>query len=256
MAGTRYLPVTEEEAQHRDSDEDSLSSSSSSSDICSVGPSRYQPNQKQIRYLVSNVYEQVRSLYKISALLRRPTIHEKYIRSVAKDDEVSYYMSWDQAHVENKFPQADGILVRRLALANTRRRQQLKYWEKHHDEPATVPVPQIVQHAPKAFLKSQPTSSVNMEKRPATENTRQSSLGLPSALTMESLTTVAQSELDDNATLSSRPRTIYEPSTVGGRRSLRVPEIPKVPFGSTSFDCPYCFARLDVQSMRKRQLWK
>lgn len=238
-----------------DSDEDSLSSVSTASGPFPDDGSTSRSKNGEIHYLLSDIFVHIQSLYKISASLRRPAVNDKYIRSVSKDASASYFIPWDQAHVKNKFRNASEVLVRRLALGNTRRRQQLKYWEKHPPDAAEDLSPEAA-----LFDTEQGPSATPQEKlaigRLATKSIPTQSLGVPSRTTKQSFSTVAQSVINDNETFSGRPRTLYEPSLQGASRYLRVPDIPAVPFGQTSFECPYCRAQLDVHTMQKRELWK
>lgn len=111
--------------------EDSLSSISSGSDNSCADHSTTRPKKSDIQHLTSIIFEQVRSLYKVSGLLRRPAIQDKYIRSIGKDVIFSCYTYWDQAHVKNKFPNCSDVISRRLGVANTRRREQLRFWDRH-----------------------------------------------------------------------------------------------------------------------------
>ena len=235
-------PTTDE--QHLladDSDGDSLSSSSATSESLLDGGNRSRPKKGEIHYSLSDIFTHIQSLYKISVSLRRPAVHDKYIRSVSKDANTSCFVSWDQSHVESKFQNASEVLVRRLALANTRRREQLQYWEKHPQDAAEGV------RSEAALLKS---------AIPPTESKPTQSLGIPSGTSKQTFSTVALSAVNDNETFSGRPRTIYQESLQGASDHLRVPDIPKVLFGQTSFECPYCHTQLEVQTMRKRQLWK
>ena len=76
------------------SDEDSLSSISTASEQSSDDGSKSRPKKSETQHLVSNIFQQIRSLYKLSVLLRRPVVHEKYIRSVSKDVNASYFIPW------------------------------------------------------------------------------------------------------------------------------------------------------------------
>ena len=249
----------------KDSDDDSLSSlssisTSSETSITHAGQARLKKNEFQ--HLVSSIFDQIRSLYKFSALLRRPVVRDKYIRSISKDPSVSCFTPYDLDHVKNKFPNAGEVLIHRLAMANTRRRQQLKYWDKNHQNES--------EDVSSAFLpRAKPLKTrVGMSNSNAaphdnlfpvgaanTKNTSQS-IGMLSKYTKESFSTVAQSALKDNETFSGRPRTIYETSMNGKVHSLRVPDLPKVPFGRKTFDCPFCHVKLEAQMMRQRNLWK
>lgn len=241
-----------------DSDEDSLSSVSTSSEPFPDNGIRPRSKKGEIHYLFSDIFVHIQSLYKISVSLRRPAVHDKYIRSVSKDANASHFIPWDQAHVENKFRNASEVLVRRLALGNTRRRQQLKYWEKHPQDAAEGLSSETTLFGTEI---SKPIPSATPQEklaigRPATDINLTQSLDTPSRTTKQSFSTVAPSVINDNETFSGRPRTLYEPSLQGAGRYLRIPDIPALPFGQTSFECPYCRAQLDVHTMRKRQSWK
>ena len=189
-------------------------------------------------------------------------MRDKYIRSIAKDPEISYFAKWDYEHLRNKFPNAKKFLVRRLSIANTRRRQQLRHWEKHPDveqlgdhlieSSQTLPDKKI-ELKPKAYAESQPQEA---QVRPMAVENHAQSLGVLSKTTKQSFSTVACSVLNDNETFSGRPRTVYEPSIQSKHRSLRVPDLPKVVPGVTSFRCPFCLISLEVKTMSQRHLWK
>ncbi|KAL8712208.1 MAG: hypothetical protein Q9225_006987, partial [Loekoesia sp. 1 TL-2023] len=193
------------------SGEDSLSSISTPSEETFRDVGKSYPKQTEIQYLVSHIFEQIRSLYKFSVLLRRPSIHEKYIRSVSKDKYSSCFVFWDQAHVRNKFSSASEVLVCRLGLANTRRRQQLRYWENHHENAAD--------RVPLATRPQTGTQGSGYISAPTYD--------APSRTTKESFSTVVQSVINDSGTQLASPQTIYPPSSQGQGHYLRVPDPPK-----------------------------
>lgn len=92
-------PADQEGAER--SDDDSLSSVSTSSETSIEESKQGRPKKTEYQYIISSIYEQIRSLYKISALLRRPTLRDNYVRSISKDEAISAYIPWDQAYVEN-----------------------------------------------------------------------------------------------------------------------------------------------------------
>ena len=230
--------------EHRladDSDRDSLSSAGATAESFLVGGNRSRATKGEIHYTLSDISTYIQSLYKISVSLRRSTVHDNYIRSVSKDANTSNLIPWDQSHVESMFRNASEVLVRRLALANTRRRQQLQYWEKHPEDAAG----RVLSKA--ALFQS---------AIPPTESKPTQSLGIYSGTTKQTFSTIALSAVNDNETISGRPKTNYQPSLQGASGHLRVPDIPEVLSGQISFECPYCHTELDVQKMQKRQLWK
>jgi hypothetical protein len=253
--------LSDGEVQHIDEQD---SSSSSSDTDSSQEPRSSYPRKSDFQRLVSAIFSHVRSLYKISVLLRRPSIQNKFIRSVSKDQNVSYFAHWDKVHIAEKMYQwalgqghryeepidIRNPLVSRLGGANTRRREQLKYWQKHPDQPTSINVtaqPAAIKPAPQI----QPSKEI-----PSVPEDVERHTAAPSKDTKQSFSTVAESVLNDNETYTGRPKTIYEPSTNGVSHSLRVPDAPRPSPGNPTFDCPYCFTRLDTKTMQQRQLWK
>ncbi|RTE78989.1 hypothetical protein BHE90_006511 [Fusarium euwallaceae] len=153
-----------------DSDSDSGSGSGSGSDSEADGQPR-RNRMPKIHLLVQQITDQIRSLYDLSSLLRRPRITDKYIRSVnskshtTASDTLPLMVSFsklDESHIIEKVLQwrgltksgqslscedetpaqerhslatddVDDILwyCQRLARANTRRREQLQHWADH-----------------------------------------------------------------------------------------------------------------------------
>ena len=244
------------------SDDDSMISTSTLSEHYSGNAGRPRAKKSEFQHLVCNIFEQIRLLYKLSALLRRPVVRDKYIRSVSKDETVYFFAEWDCGHVKSKFPNANEVLVKWLGLANTRRRQQLKYWDRHpQNEPEDVLLAPRRYPGTVGMQTAKPASNAGPEERQHTgvvvaPKIHAQRLGVPSKLTKQSFSTVAESTLNDNETFSGRSRTTYEPSFQGHEYRLRTPDVPKAPFGTTHFNCPYCYKTLEVKSMRQRRLWK
>ncbi len=83
-------PADQEEAER--SDDDSISSVSTSSENSIEETKQRRPKKTEYQYIISHIFEQIRSLYKISALLRRPTLRDNYVRSISKDEAISAYV--------------------------------------------------------------------------------------------------------------------------------------------------------------------
>ncbi|KAL8753447.1 MAG: hypothetical protein Q9199_005044 [Rusavskia elegans] len=167
-----------------DYDQDSASSTSTASEQAGDGGSGTRLKETNAQFLISIIFGYIGSLYKLSKSLRRSTVHEKYIRSVSRYAGTSPFAHHDQAHVENKFPTASKVLVRRLGLANTRRRQQLKYWEEHHAIPGQDFSSACAEQS--ELISETTTGASESGQIPA------SSLGTPSKASHQSFTTVAQ----------------------------------------------------------------
>lgn len=142
-------------------------------------------------------------------------------------------------------------------MANTRRRQQLKYWENHHQkETEGASVNPEAQQATLNAAKAKSKSLMGPEAKREAGEIPSDRLGVRSKITKQSYSTIAQSTINDNQTSSGRSQTVYEPTVQGKGSPLTVPDPPKVDFGRTSFQCPYCHASLEVGIMRDRHLWK
>ena len=232
--------------------QDSLSSTTAVSEQSGDGDEAC-PGPTNARFLISIIFEYIGSLYKLSKNLRRTTVHEKYIRLASKESDASHFAIADQRHIEDKFPIASKVLVRRLGLANTRRRQQLKYWEEHHaipgqDLPSTS-------YSEQLGLDSRKTG-VSKSTTKASQAGQISASSVSTSSKAQSFTTVAQSLLQDDKSLSGRRNTVYAPSQSERSSNLRVPNVPNVPADQASFECPYCHAQLNTSDMKQRVLWK
>ncbi|TAQ89813.1 hypothetical protein B7494_g1858 [Chlorociboria aeruginascens] len=226
-----------------------------------------------IRYMA----EDIRSLYQISLLLSRPGFSRRYLHSTGKneyDPRVACYAGFDLQHIKEKVYQWNkeqrgqanydmskdkDILTRRLAKANTKRREQLLYWSRHpdvHPEATTGVGNAFPILAADNMLDSGHDRAQSVSQPPANTRLDTESQGPKSATTKMSFSTVAASDIFDTQTKVGPARTIYAESTVGNRRSNRVPEIPKVARENPSFMCPYCHITLDSERMQTRLQWK
>jgi len=256
---------------------DEESSISSGSDLDKTeSESRLPSKTQRILHLLAIVVDHIQSLFQVSALLRRPTISDKYLRSVSKKPSAmteSPFLQWDLAHVvekrrfwirQQKWPvsadmdeaendphQTSSALCKRLAAANVRRREQLNFWQDHPAQPTTVKLPdESIRPKPAVIPKATPTGQL-VKKAVA-----KSEMSKPSHGTKQSFSTVAKSDLNDSATFSGRPRTEYASSSRGGKFVLRVPQLPKLQDELPTLKCPYCSTILDAKSMSQRELWK
>ncbi|KAL8993305.1 MAG: hypothetical protein Q9169_006441 [Polycauliona sp. 2 TL-2023] len=237
-------------------DQDSSSGTGSATEYSGNETSKLRPKTTKIQRLITIIFGYIASLYRLSRSLRRTTVHEKYIRSVSKGSDESPFAPLDQAHIGNKFPLACHVLVRRLGLANTRRRQQLKYRDEHPPLPGQDTW-SLANAGPSRF-NSQGTGLSDLTTDGSESgNVSALSLGTPSKASHQSLTTVARSVLRDDASLSGERNTVYATSqSVGGSTGLRIPDVPTVADGQTTFKCPYCHAELETVNMKERGLWK
>jgi hypothetical protein len=257
-----------------DSDLDSESSENTDSG-CEFQDEKNHNRQRtpKICMLVRLVRAQIRSLYDVSSLLRRPMVKDKYIRSHADRknheivDETSlhyHFRPFDMNYVWERIGQwhlqtnserhnvassdqqisttsieNDSWFLERLATANNRRREQIQYWRTHAVE-STDPSSLNLPRSPQRDQKDVETESSRVKQIPASTT---------------SLSTVPKSYIHDlNA--GDRLMTVYEPTIVGKTQSNRVPDIPELAKTSSTFSCPYCGVELISKEMQSRGLWK
>ena len=238
-----------------DDHQDSESNTSTASEQSDDGESGSRPEENNAQFLISIIFEHIRSLYKLSRSLRRLTVHEDLSLSVSKYADASHSVSRDEIYVEHKFPNAAEFLVHRLGLANTRRRQQLQYWKEHHAVPSQ-------DFLPSSRVENSESISQEIDVLMSTPWASESGgipalcLSTPSRASDQSLIPIAGSDLQDDTSLAEGRDTSYAPSLPEEDRSFRIPDVPKVPADQASFECSYCHAQLDTVTMTQREVWE
>ncbi|KAI0538723.1 hypothetical protein GGR58DRAFT_467145 [Xylaria digitata] len=275
-------------------DQDSISSVTDSD--CSTDNEDESQRRKmpKIRLLVRQIAEQVGSLHEISSLLRRPTVTNKFIRSVSVGLEPGSLRGLENIPLNGAFEMFDNSHVLEKVLhwrGLSKSLQRINFSDE-----AVTPVNSALndqdihdirwfcQRLAKAntrrreqlqYWKTHPYDpnqvfiSANLVGDlvvPREEDSRSqvstikppnshaSREGPKSVISKQSFSTVALSDVHDTGT-NVRPRTIYAP-TVGGRdRTISIPAPPKTKDGETTFPCPYCGMKLAPKDMT-RQLWK
>ncbi|CAJ2511463.1 Uu.00g070880.m01.CDS01 [Anthostomella pinea] len=247
------------------SDQDSASSLSSISEYSSpsgseddeVAPSRV----SKIPVLMSHIFEQIQLLYHLGALLRRPGLSGRYLRSSTYSAN-TVFRFWDLRYVEEKIrkwrkqpqtsetftseeetevtedvlrvrlTQADSmddiaVLGRRFASANSQRRDQFRYWAKH---PQQGLLAEDSTHILSSDLREGQQKTAVMPIIEDTASTMKKEeirnvQSLKSTPTAHSFSTVARSAIFESETQAGRPRTIYAESIVDRSSTSRVPSL-------------------------------
>ncbi|KAL8991576.1 MAG: hypothetical protein Q9177_000037 [Variospora cf. flavescens] len=138
-------------------------------------------------------------------------------------------------------------LVKRLAKANTRRRQQFKHWQKHRNK-VDANSQQIKDFAPwLSNLRAPNTGHEEMLKVAPIPNQPVSSI--PSTVTRVD---PAKIDLDDTRSLVST--STYARLSKESDSSLEIPPLPKILRHGKAFECPYCHILCPGQTSRK-QYW-
>ncbi|KAI1757847.1 hypothetical protein F4782DRAFT_480238 [Xylaria castorea] len=133
-----------------------------------------------------------------------------------------------QSAEETSNPQ-ERVLPHRLAVSNTQRRRQLRYWDAHPYQ-----------------IDTEALNPVDMEL-------------IKSAPKVVTFSTVAGSAVFPHQAIQDRNKitqTLYEPTLMGKHATLRTPDPPKLNGSESSFECPYCHMKLDVEEMSVRAKWK
>lgn len=171
---------------------------------------------EELTQLHSNIVTAIQCLFQMSMLVRKPARHDFYM--LPQSQEVLAFRPFDQAHVREKYPQADQGLVERLGLAITLRRQYLRYRERHH-------------------------AKLNQDLDAGTEGS-----AAPTVVLSDTIVTGVepwQIDSQDKVPASEKSQTSYAPSMLAGG-ALVIPSPPKESSGGAPFECPYCFVMISV----------
>ena len=216
------------------------SSDSESSDYASENPQS--DSRGELQKIFVAVKQIVDLLYELSVTIRNANPLDKF--SKAANENVSHFQEWDLRHTQQMFPQLKegSFLVRRLANANTRRRQIFMYLEKHQGKLSHRISPQGSQ----GEHPYEDTSLIKSTKsRP--------SMNVTSVNTQTTIATFKEPEnteaegLDDER-LSETSSAKSENAAAESR--IRIPAPPKDALDKQLFECPYCYDILSVSSSR------
>ena len=165
----------------------------------------------EMRQLYEDVVNIIDCLYQLSMVIRKPAQHDVLTKSY--DVRVAAYEPHDRAHVRNKFVNADDIIVNRLGLANSRRREYLRYRERHH-----------------AKLGKGIEGTVASDLMSDTNATDYNNNDI---------------DLGETASISGRSQSSYAHSLIEGG-PITIPPLPKLGSEGKPFECPYCFFIIDT----------
>jgi len=246
---------------------DSKSYSSGSSDSSSENeskPEKLKPNNN-LEGCVLDINHILTCLYKFSIAIRNPAPSDK-LRKCSKID-VSCFEYFDQQHVREKFPEATEFLIERLSRANTKRRQLLKYHEKHHEKIAAR-YEFLSSNASAAEGIKLPLEAVTGAEDGEGELTVPSQCaggnenldtsvrapGTIAAATTITDTTVSKTyvqveqDITDLRSDADHSQTSYSPSEAGSPEIIRVPPPPDQDsaYNYEPFRCPYCYSLIIV----------
>ena len=213
----------------------------------------------------SHVVEKLRHWQRIAESdAKDETLSQQSATSCVEPDEKPAVSENDvRARMDLESNQVSYGLIKRLARANTRRREQLNYWANHRPDSGGSPTGKTAEK--EVVSKSQAhLAAAEQEITEAGGNApkakslgKQEAKSVLSTPTTQSFSTAAISGIDGERAPGARPRTIYEETVVAtGRRSTRVPDVPIRDPGHAQFECPFCHMSLNSALMKDRQSWK
>lgn len=207
--------------------------------------SSYQTEPLTDAYL-ANIISTIDRLYSLAFKIRNPAMRLGMSKAATyseidpetKADLIKEFEQIDSLHVEELFrlfghpdPDPRHYLIRRLAKANTRRRQQFRYWNKRRAKYEVLEHPQ------------QPEiTSREMEKQPASQP--ELPMVRPASETLKASTATWLDEkkvnLDDDASVVSSSSTFFSMSSQQDDERVGIPPPPTVGVSAKEFECPFC----------------
>lgn len=207
--------------------------------------SSYQTEPLTDAYL-ANITSTIDRLYSLAFKIRNPAMRLGMSKAATysevdpetKTDLIKEFEQIDRLHVEELFrlfghsdPDPRHYLIRRLAKANTRRRQQFRYWSRRRAKYEMLGPPQ------------QPEiTSGEMEKPPASQS--ELPMVRPASETLKASTATWLDEkrinLDDDASVVSSSNTFFSMSSQQDDDRAGIPPPPTVDVSAKEFECPFC----------------
>ena len=197
-------------------DEDTASESDCSTDDEDLSGLQGDTEFKQ---LYSSVKTAVTSLMRISVAIRAPAPHNQMSRAIAMGMDKTYYEPYDILHVQAKFGTAPKFLVDRLGRATAYRRQYIAYREMH-----CLKLSRGIEELGNEESRTEHTTN-------STEATPVPIIGRVNSLKL------GEDEVD------VRSETSYALSV---KDAIRTPRLPKEAAKAIPYECPYCFALIEV----------
>jgi len=259
---------------------DSSVSSRESEDlaIASLPETDYEANIHPVSNLEEcfvDITHVITCLYDFSISIQNPAPRDRLQK--CSTINVSHYEFWDIMHVSHKFQSADDALINRLGKANTRRRQLLKYHQKHHKTIAGPPVlflPQTNQPSLSAREDdgiSDGKDDVGMEaeakvhvqedsehlgyvteEKPETIFTgRQTQTTVSTYVPRTRDPDLIESRSEADQSEADQSRTSFATS-IGGNQSIPVPSPPdeENSLNGEPFQCNFCFCIIKIDNRR------
>ncbi|KAH9889129.1 hypothetical protein F4778DRAFT_796844 [Xylariomycetidae sp. FL2044] len=247
-----------EQGQYEDNDTDSSSSGSDSEGTTS---SLSQASFNELEYRMRSLTDRINALYALATKIRNPRNRpqrdiQQLFKNVPEDirgnhiqeregaesaiiaylhrEELSQIM---KAHGPvDHYANSASWLIRRIAVANVRRKQQFVYWKSHAERLRDAPAPPPQMRAPIAPARSTITAKTPLSlPLPPLEAGQQRSLATSATKFFEE----AVKEGDTKSAISHQSRLSTVMDSRGVKLQWPLPPTPEII--GTHFTCPYCW---------------
>ncbi|KAK2768772.1 hypothetical protein FQN54_000628 [Arachnomyces sp. PD_36] len=256
--GDSLVPSSQESAPE---DDRNTAGSTCSDDSEEEDFSSYQTEPLTKTYL-DNITTTIDRLYSLSFKIRNPAMRiglSKALKYTEVDPDtgvnlIEEYASLDQSHLAELFRSfghrspdnlKNHYLVQRLARANTRRRQQFRYWRKRKVKYEKYPKP--VEGA----LGNPQNLNIQMERDLRIVDGPRSAPSLPSTATALN---PAQVKLEDDSSIISTTTFLIMADEKSGDH-VSIPPPPAIDSDTKEFECPYCFTICPRKTITKK-VWE
>ena len=212
----------------------------------------------ELRQLFLAIVETVTSLLKLSISIRRSTPRDRYARGASLSP---LDPSFDINHVYEKFPRlrSKPWLVEKLGRAITRRRDFLRYRERHREKLADSNVSRTFKkssdhHNPVATKPG--THTISARGGPKMADVAGSSADRSRLASTIATTYIADSHNLLETVSHTGLSEISDITSVvddHDQEARPIPDPPKESAGAKPFECPYCYT---IQVVRKPSHWK
>jgi hypothetical protein len=199
----------------------------------------------ELQELFVEITHIITCLYKFAITIQNPAPRDRFEKCASIP--VTHYEDFDISHVTQLFPHAERSLLERLGRANSRRRQLLMYYERHHKTIARESETQNPEEVEEVEEDGRERSLIGSQRQGPITVTPTTVV----PTTVHTQTTVSTFvERVDTVPDSGVSQTSYAMS--GGREEANVLEVPPPPnptitLGGTAFECPYCFDFVELK---------
>ena len=209
-----------------------------------------------VQELCLSVGDSLRSLLKVSALLRKATTRDRYALAVSsKHDTLPKEYDWfDKRHVGEKFPKTlhQEWLCERLAKAITQRRRYLRYAQKHEKRVAREPTATLL--APQNLLVLD--SNLHLRDKDITSfgNTLTATAASTKASTLQvdkvAFADVTNLEDDDDDNVSQATSFVSAATGDANPHRAQIVKLKDLAQTNEPFLCPYCRGIVQFKSQK------